>query len=70
MVVMTSAGLDITQLIGTLGFPIVMCGILCWYIYKKQSESDEKIDKMTEALNNNTTVISKLIDRLDANNGD
>lgn len=70
MVVITSAGLDITQLIGTLGFPIVMCGILCWYIYKKQSESDEKIDKMTEALNNNTTVISKLIDRLDANNGD
>lgn len=69
MVVMTSAGLDITQLIGTLGFPIVMCGILCWYIYKKQSESDEKIDKMTEALNNNTTVISKLIDRLDSNNG-
>lgn len=70
MVVLTSAGLDITQLIGTLGFPIVMCGILCWYIYKKQSESDEKIDKMTEALNNNTTVISKLIDRLDSNNGD
>ena len=69
MVVLTSAGLDITQLIGTLGFPIVMCGILCWYIYKKQSESDEKIDKMTEALNNNTAVISKLIGRLDSNNG-
>lgn len=70
MVILTSAGLDITQLIGTLGFPIVMCGILCWYIYNKQSESDAKIDKMTEALNNNTAVISKLIDRLDANNGD
>ena len=69
MVILTSAGLDITQLIGTLGFPIVMCGILCWYIYKKQSESDAKIYKMTEALNNNTAVISKLIDRLDDNNG-
>ena len=70
MVVLTSAGVDFTQLIGTLGFPIVMCGILCWYIYKKQGESDAKIDKMTEALNNNTAVISKLIDRLDDNNGD
>lgn len=70
MVVLTSAGLDITQLIGTLGFPIVMCGILCWYIYKKQGESDDKIDMMTQALNKNTTVIDKLIDRLDGKNGD
>lgn len=70
MVILTSAGVDFTQLIGTLGFPIVMCGILCWYIYKKQGESDDKIDKVTEALNNNTAVISKLIDRLDDNNGD
>lgn len=45
--------------ISTVGFPIVMCGALFWYI-------QVKIDKMTEALNANTLVITKLLERLDS----
>ena len=44
--------------ISTVGFPIVMCGALFWYI-------QVKVDKMTEALNANTLVITKLLERLD-----
>lgn len=44
--------------ISNLGFPIVMCGALFWYI-------QVKVDKMTEALNSNTLVITKLLERLD-----
>lgn len=44
--------------ISTVGFPIVMCGALFWYI-------QVKVDKMTDALNANTLVITKLLERLD-----
>jgi hypothetical protein len=44
--------------ISTVGFPIVMCGILFWYI-------QTRTDKMAEALNANTLVMTKLLERMD-----
>ena len=51
--------------ISTVGFPIVMCGALFWYIQKENCYNRDKIDKLSEALNGNTAVIGKLLERLD-----
>ena len=56
---------SILTAISTVGFPIVMCGILCWYIQKENDSNRTKIDKMSDALNNNTNVLGKLLERLD-----
>lgn len=49
-----------TQLIGNLGFPIA-CVFAMFYFWNKERE-DHKIEmqKMTEALNNNTLALVKL----------
>ena len=49
------------QLIGTLGFPIVACGALFWLINKNEANRREDNAKFTEAINNNTIVITKLL---------
>lgn len=38
-------------LVSTLGFPIVCCGALFWYVNKTQKELTEKMEKSIEALN-------------------
>lgn len=53
-----------TTLISTVGFPIVVCLICFWYINKQQEQHKEETDKLAEALNNNTLVMQKLVDRL------
>ena len=55
----------IVQAISTVGFPIVMCGALFWYMIQQRNNHTEEITKMTEALNNNTLAIQKLLDKLD-----
>lgn len=55
----------IITLVGSLGFPIVACIGCGWYINKKDSQHKEESDKFAEALNNNTLVIQKLVDKLD-----
>lgn len=50
--------------ISTVGFPIVCCGVCFWYIYKTGIQHKEEMDKMSEAINNNTLVMQKLIDKL------
>lgn len=44
---------EVVKAISSVGFPIVMCGVLFWYIYKVES-------KLTEAINNLTIVITEL----------
>lgn len=57
---------DIATLISTLGFPIGMCLIMCYYINKINEAHKEETDKFVEALNNNTVVLQKLCDKLDS----
>ena len=70
----------IIQLVGSLGFPIIACFGLGFYIYKKdertsaqidtmQKEHKEEILKVTQALQENTLAIQKLTDKLDADDG-
>lgn len=57
---------DLATLISTLGFPIGMCLIMCYYINKINDAHKEETDKFSEALNNNTVVLQKLCDKLDS----
>lgn len=50
--------------ITTVGFPIVMCGALFWKMDKQDKEHKEEMTKTTEAINNNTLVLQKLIDKV------
>lgn len=57
---------DIVTAISTVGFPIVMC-ILMYVMNDKQDiRHAEEIEKVTNALNNNTLVMQKLVDKLDS----
>ena len=70
---------EIVQVISAVGFPIVaaiVAAIGCGYFVKWQYEQNakandelrkehkEEVSKMTEALNNNTLALQKLIDKL------
>lgn len=68
---------QIAQIIGTLGFPIAACIYLFYSMQKEreqnaaQREADrlehkQEMEKVTDALNNNTLVIQKLVDTLTA----
>lgn len=67
---------SILQIVSTVGFPIVACGGMAWYVkYMTDKEREERIkmneqhkQEMTEvttALNNNTLALQKLCDKLD-----
>ena len=55
----------ITQLIGSLGFPVA-CVIAMFYFWNKERE-DHKLEmqKMVEALNNNTLALVKIETAID-----
>ena len=57
---------DIVSIISTVGFPIVLTLILLCYIYDSNNKHKEEIDKMSEALNNNTLALTKLLDRMES----
>lgn len=47
---------DVQTLITSVGFPIVCCGALFWYIVKVQKE-------LTQVITSNTLAISELVNR-------
>lgn len=55
---------NVVQIVTQLGFPISMCLLLFWYVTKKDEAHREEMNKMAEAVNNNTIVMQKLIDRM------
>lgn len=55
----------IIQLVGSLGFPVVMCGALFWRMVKSDEQHKSEMDKLSEVLNNNTIALTKLSDKLD-----
>ena len=50
----------ITQLIGSLGFPIAACIALFWQNAKQSEKHAEELRQITEALNNNTIALTEL----------
>lgn len=57
----------VAQIISTLGFPIAVCLICFWYINKREEQHKEEVNKLSEAVHNNTLVMQKLVDRLGVN---
>lgn len=68
---------DIVTLIQSVGFPIVMCGLMAWYvkyitdknreqITAEREAHKEEMNEVVKAINNNTIVIERLIAKLDA----
>ena len=64
---------DIGSLIAQLGFPIVICLLMMWYINKSNdkhmdqivditNQHREEMKEVTTALNNNTLALQKLTD--------
>lgn len=52
----------ILDAVSVVGFPIVCCGIMFWYLQKEQQAHKEEMAAMTEALNKNTLVLTELKD--------
>lgn len=52
------------QLIGSLGFPIVACVMLYVRMEKQDENHRQEVSELTKAIQNNTVVMQKLIDRL------
>ena len=55
----------ITQFVSTVGFPIAACVAMFWMVNKQNDNHKQEIDKMSEALNNNTIALTKLTDKLE-----
>ena len=67
----------ILQAITTVGFPIVCCGVMMFYVKYTQDENREETERLntlhrqemtevTQAIHNNTLAIQKLVDLLNA----
>lgn len=54
----------IIQIISGVGFPIAACLICFWYVNKLTETHKEEVNKLTDALNNNTLVMQKLCDKM------
>lgn len=67
---------DVITLVQSVGFPIVMCGLMAWYvkyisdknreqIIAEREAHKEEMNEVIKAINNTTIVIEKLIAKLD-----
>lgn len=61
---------DIVSVTSTLGFPIAMCLILCYYVNKINESHKAESKDFADALNANTVVLQKLCDKLDVERND
>ena len=71
----------IISMIGSLGFPIVACIFIAIFFSKTQDNyradikemqtlHKQETDNMTEALNNNTMALQRLVDKMEGLNDD
>lgn len=72
---------NFVTIVNGVGFPIVVCVFLVWYIYKEnkrrmeekeeyENKQNELYLKLSQSVDNNTAALNKLIMRMeDKNNG-
>ena len=51
--------------ISSLGFPIVCCMIVLYMYWKSDQTHKAEVDKLSEAVQNNTIVMEKILERLE-----
>lgn len=54
----------LTELINTVGVPVAMIAYFIWDKATVMKEQENAIEKMTDAINNNTLVMEKIADKL------
>lgn len=54
----------VTQLIGSLGFPIVCCGALFWYLVQEKDAHKKEMEEVRKSVEANTTAINSLCQHL------
>jgi hypothetical protein len=54
----------IIQAISTLGFPIVMCAALLYYLNQERISHKDEMSSMRDALDRNTTIMTELKEML------
>ena len=50
----------ITQIITTVGFPIVACGALFWYVNKLNDSHKQETEAMRQTIESNTNILMSL----------
>lgn len=55
----------VVQMVSSVGFPIVMCLSLFYYVKELEENHKEETKSLTDALNNNTLVLQKLCDAME-----
>lgn len=69
---------ELTNIIASLGFPIVSCCAMGWYVKYITDQNNKRLDAMQEqhleenksilnAINNNTIALTQLTERLEVN---
>lgn len=58
----------ITQLIGSLGFPIACCVALFWYMIKEKDAHKAEMEELRKSVEANTLAINKLCAHLGGTN--
>lgn len=58
----------VTQIIGSLGFPIACCIALFWRSIKEDADHKEETEKLRQTIENNTLILTKLYERLGGGN--
>lgn len=61
---------EILTAITTVGFPIVACGGLAWYIKYLTDVHKKESDDMRKSLDANTRVMNKLLSKLESEEKD
>ena len=54
----------IINAVGTLGFPIVMCAALLYYLNLERESHKEEMNSMKDALDRNTIIMTELKEML------
>lgn len=54
----------LTQVVANLGFPIAACAAMFWKLNVDGKRHSEEVDKLSEAINNNTLVVRELVAKL------
>lgn len=51
---------DIATLVSSIGFPIVMCGAMAWYVKYMSDQHKEDLEALSAVIADNTKVIEGL----------
>lgn len=57
---------DITNLISSVGFPIIMCIVLFKYMESNDDKREIEAKELRDAINKNTVALTELVAKIDS----